>query len=122
MPLGHLPGGPSSSGRLDRTEARGAVARRRSDLSFAQVAAARGDADRAARLAGAALAFAGSAGFEPGAMTPFTAHPDDARAALRRASVAESPGRRAGISLDQAKPTPGLQPGTPSLRVKCSTS
>ncbi len=30
----------------------------------------------------------------------------------------ESPGERRGC----LKPTPGLEPGTPSLRVKCSTS
>jgi tetratricopeptide (TPR) repeat protein len=51
---------------------------------FAEVAAAAGDADRAARLAGAALAFGGSAGAgsELTVMTRFTPHLDDVRAAL----------------------------------------
>jgi tetratricopeptide (TPR) repeat protein len=48
---------------------------------LAQVAAAAGDADRAARLAGAADAYGGPAGFDPTESFP-CAHVDTARAAL----------------------------------------
>ena len=49
---------------------------------FAHVAAARGDADRAARLAGAASALGGTAGYDPTATVTFAHHLDDAHAAL----------------------------------------
>ena len=65
---------------------------------FAQVAAAGGDADRAARLAGAALAFGGSAGYDPAVMTPFTRRLDDARAAL--GELAWEKARDEGTALD----------------------
>jgi hypothetical protein len=48
---------------------------------LAQVAAAAGDADRAARLAGAAEAHGGPAGFDPTESFP-CGHVDTARAAL----------------------------------------
>ena len=48
---------------------------------MAQVAAAAGDADRAARLAGAAAAYGGPAGFDPTESFP-CGHVDTARAAL----------------------------------------
>ena len=60
----------------------GAAVGRRVDLGLLPVAAARGDADRAARLAGAALALGRSAGFDPADMTPFATHLDDVRPAL----------------------------------------
>jgi tetratricopeptide (TPR) repeat protein len=69
---------------------------------FAQVAAARGDADRAARLAGAALALGGYAGFDPAAMTPFTAHLDDARAALGEQAWQKARDEGAAFDVDAA--------------------
>src|SRR5262249_49713286 len=49
---------------------------------FAQVAAARGDANRAARIAGAASALGVPAGLDPTASFTFAHHLDDAHAAL----------------------------------------
>jgi tetratricopeptide (TPR) repeat protein len=49
---------------------------------FAQVTAARGDADRAARLAGAASALHGPGGFDPTETIRLSRHAEDARAAL----------------------------------------
>ena len=49
---------------------------------FAQLAAAVGDADRAARLAGAASALGGPDGFDPTASVTLARYVDDARAAL----------------------------------------
>lgn len=69
---------------------------------FAHVAAAGGDADRAARLAGAALAFGGSAGHDPAVMTPFTPHLDDARAALGEQAWQKARDVGAALDLDAA--------------------
>ena len=49
---------------------------------IAQVAAAAGDADRAARLAGAAVAYGSAAKFDPTDSIPSIHHLDAARAAL----------------------------------------
>jgi hypothetical protein len=49
---------------------------------LSQVAAAAGDADRAARLAGAAAAYGGPAGFDPTDSTRSVRHVDTARSAL----------------------------------------
>jgi hypothetical protein len=49
---------------------------------FAQAAAAGGDPDQAARLAGAADALGASAGWDPAASITFAHHLDDARAVL----------------------------------------
>jgi tetratricopeptide (TPR) repeat protein len=68
---------------------------------FAQVAAATGDADRAARLAAAALAFGGSE-FDPAVMTPFTPHLDDARAALGEQAWQKARDEGAALDLDAA--------------------
>jgi predicted ATPase len=69
---------------------------------FAQVAAAGGDADRAARLAGAALAFGASAGYDPADWTPFTPHLDDARAALGEQAWQKARDEGAALDLDAA--------------------
>jgi tetratricopeptide (TPR) repeat protein len=69
---------------------------------FAHVAAAAGDADRAARLAGAALAFGGSAGYDPAVTTPFTPHLDAARAALGEQAWQEARDEGAVLDLDAA--------------------
>jgi tetratricopeptide (TPR) repeat protein len=66
---------------------------------FAQVAAADGDADRAARLAGAALALGGSDG---SAMTLVTPHLDDARAALGDQAWQKARDEGAALDLDAA--------------------
>ena len=69
---------------------------------FAQVAAATGDTDRAARLAGAALALGRSAGYDPAIMTPFTPHLDDARAALGEQAWQKARDEGATLELDAA--------------------
>jgi predicted ATPase/class 3 adenylate cyclase len=69
---------------------------------FAQVAAAGGDADRAARLAGAARAFGASAGYDPADWTPFTPHLDDARAALGEQAWQKARDEGAALDLDAA--------------------
>ena len=69
---------------------------------FAQVAAAGGDAERAARLAGAALAFGEPVGFDPAVMTPFTAHLDDARAVLGEQAWQKARDEGAALDLDAA--------------------
>ena len=67
---------------------------------FAQVAAAGGDADRAARLAGAArLAFGGS---DMAVMTLFAPHLDDARAALGEQAWQQAQDEGAALDLDAA--------------------
>ena len=66
---------------------------------FAQVAAAGGDADRAARLAGAALALGGSDG---SAITLVTPHLDDARAALGEQAWHRARDEGAALELDAA--------------------
>jgi predicted ATPase/class 3 adenylate cyclase len=68
---------------------------------LAQVAAAIGAAGRAARLAGAALAFGGSA-FDPAVMIPFTPHLDDARAALGVQAWQKARDEGAALDLDAA--------------------
>jgi len=69
---------------------------------FAHVAVAGGDADRAARLAGAALAFDGSYGFDSADTTPVTAHLDDARAALGEQAWQKAQDEGAALDLDAA--------------------
>jgi tetratricopeptide (TPR) repeat protein len=66
---------------------------------FAQVAAVGGDADRAARLAGAALA-AGSAGFDQAAQ--FTARLEDVHEALGEQAWQKAQGEGAALDLDAA--------------------
>ena len=68
---------------------------------FAQLAAAGGDADRAAHLAGAALAFGGS-GLDPAVMTPFAPHLDRARAALGEQAWQKARDDGAALDLDAA--------------------
>jgi predicted ATPase/class 3 adenylate cyclase len=65
---------------------------------FAQIAAAGGDADRAARLAGAAVGFGASAGYDPAVETPFAPHLDNARAALGEQGWQKA--RDEGVALD----------------------
>jgi predicted ATPase/class 3 adenylate cyclase len=69
---------------------------------FAHVAAAAGDADRAARLAGAALAFGASARYDPADWNPSTAHLDDARAALGEQAWQKAQDEGAALDLDAA--------------------
>ena len=69
---------------------------------LAHVAAARGHADRAARLAGAALAFGEPGGFDPAAAVPFTAHLDNARAALGEEAWQKARDEGAALDLDAA--------------------
>ncbi len=69
---------------------------------FAHVAAAGGDADRAARLGGAALALGGSAGFDPAGEIPFTAHLDDVRTALGEQAWQSARDEGAALDLDAA--------------------
>ena len=69
---------------------------------FAQVAAAGGDAERAARLAGAALAFGGSAGYDPAVTSRFTLHLDDARASLGEQAWQKARDEGAALDLDAA--------------------
>ena len=69
---------------------------------FAHVAAARGDADRAARLAGAALAFGGPGRIRPGRRVTFTPHLDDARAALGEQAWQKAWDEGAELDLDAA--------------------
>jgi len=68
----------------------------------AQVAAAGGDAERAARLVGAALAFGGPAGYDPAATTPFNPHLDDVRAALGEQAWEKARDEGAALDLDAA--------------------
>ena len=56
--------------------------RRRCDLGLRPGGRRRGDADRAARLAGAAVAYGRPAGFDPTESFPSAGHVDAARAAL----------------------------------------
>ena len=69
---------------------------------FAHVAAAAGDADRAARLAAAALALGGSAGFDPAGEIPFAPPLDDARAALGEQAWQKAQDEGAVLDLDAA--------------------
>lgn len=69
---------------------------------FAQVAAARGDADPAARLAGAASALGGTAAFDPTAAITFAHHLDDAHAALGGDRWQKAWAEGAELSLDAA--------------------
>ena len=65
---------------------------------FAQVAAAGGDADRAARLAGAALAL----GLDPAGMAPFITRLDHVRAALGEQAWQKARDEGAALDLDAA--------------------
>ena len=65
---------------------------------FAQVAAAGDDADRAARLAAAALAL----GLDPAGMAPFTTRLDDVRAALGEQAWQKARDEGAALDLDAA--------------------
>jgi hypothetical protein len=69
---------------------------------LAQVAAADGDADRSARLAGAALALGRSAGLDPADMTQVSAHLDDARVALGEQAWQKAGDEGAALDLDAA--------------------
>jgi tetratricopeptide (TPR) repeat protein len=68
-------------------------------LGFAKVAAARGDADRATRLAGAAFALGGSSA---SVMTLVTPHLDDARAATGAQAWQKAQEEGAALDLDAA--------------------
>jgi predicted ATPase/class 3 adenylate cyclase len=69
---------------------------------FAHVAAAGGDADRAARLAGAATEFGRSVGYDPAGATPFAPPLDDARAALGEQAWQSARDEGAALDLDAA--------------------
>ena len=69
---------------------------------FAEVAAAAGDADRAARLAGAALAFGAFAGVDLTVITRFTAHLGEVRAALGEQAWQKARDEGAALDLDAA--------------------
>ena len=69
---------------------------------LAQVAAARGDADRAARLAGAAVAFGSAARFDPADSMPSIHHLDAARAALGDRAWQKAWAEGAQLDLDAA--------------------
>jgi hypothetical protein len=69
---------------------------------FAQVAAAAGDTDRAARLAGAALALGGTAGYDPAVTTPFIPRLENARAALGEQASQKARDEGATLELDAA--------------------
>ena len=69
---------------------------------LAHVAAARGHADRAARLAGAALAFGEPGGFDPVVAVTFTPHLDNARAALGDEAWQKAWDEGAALDLDAA--------------------
>ena len=71
---------------------------------FAEVAAAAGDADRAARLAGAARALGGSsgAGFDLTVLTRLTAHLNEVRAALGEQAWQKARDEGAALDLDAA--------------------
>jgi predicted ATPase/class 3 adenylate cyclase len=68
---------------------------------LAQVAAARGDADRAARVAGAADTIGGAAGFDPAASISFTRHLDDACATLGDDAWQKAWAEGAELELDE---------------------
>lgn len=69
---------------------------------LAQVAAARGDADSAARLAGSASALGGTAGFDPTAVIPFAHHLDGARTTLGEYAWQKAWADGAALDLDSA--------------------
>ncbi len=69
---------------------------------FAQVAAAGGDADRAARLAGAAVAYGRPAGFDPTVSFPSAGHVDAARAVLGERAWQKAWAEGAGLDFDAA--------------------
>jgi predicted ATPase/Tfp pilus assembly protein PilF len=69
---------------------------------FAQAAAAAGDPDRAARLAGAAAAIGEPAGFDPVATITFTHHLDAARATLGEDAWHNAWDSGAALNLDDA--------------------
>jgi tetratricopeptide (TPR) repeat protein len=69
---------------------------------FADIAAARGDAERAVRLAGAALEFGRSAGYDPAVWTPFAHHLDDVHAALGEEAWQRARDEGAALDLDAA--------------------
>jgi hypothetical protein len=69
---------------------------------FAEAAAADGDPNRAARLAGAAAATGQPAGFDPAASITFAHHLDDARAALGEDAWQSAWNDGAALELDAA--------------------
>jgi tetratricopeptide (TPR) repeat protein len=69
---------------------------------FAQVAAARGDPDRAARLAGAASAVGTPAGYDPATSTTFVHDLDDARASFGENAWQRAWADGAELDLDAA--------------------
>ena len=69
---------------------------------FAHIAAAGGDADRAARLAGAATEFGRSVGYDPAVQIPFASPLDDARAALGEQAWQRARDDGAALDLDAA--------------------
>ena len=69
---------------------------------FAQVAAAGGDADRAARLAGAAVAYGRPAGFDPTDSFPSAGHLNTARAALGERAWQKAWAEGAELDFDAA--------------------
>ena len=69
---------------------------------MAQVAAAAGDADRAARLAGAAVAYGSTARFDPTDSMPSVRHLDAARAALGEGAWQKAWAEGAELDLDAA--------------------
>ena len=69
---------------------------------FAQVAAAGGDAGRAARLAGAAVAYGRPAGFDPSESLPSADHVDAVRAALGERAWQKAWAEGAELDFDAA--------------------
>jgi predicted ATPase/class 3 adenylate cyclase len=69
---------------------------------FAQVAAARGDPDRAARLDGAATILGRSAEYDPAASVTFARHVEDARATLGNHAWEQAWADGAALDLDAA--------------------
>jgi non-specific serine/threonine protein kinase len=69
---------------------------------FAQVAAAGGDADRGARLAGAAVAYGRPAGFDPTVSFPSAGHVDAARAVLGERAWQKAWAEGAELDFDAA--------------------
>ena len=69
---------------------------------FAHIAAAGGDVDRAARLAGAATEFGRSVEYDPAVEIPFAPPLDDARAALGEQAWQKARDEGAALDLDAA--------------------
>jgi hypothetical protein len=67
-----------------------------------QVAAARGDLDRAARLAGAASTLGTPGEYDPAASNPFAHHDEDARASLGENAWSKAWADGAELDLDAA--------------------